>query len=306
MREATYLQIFEPIVVPEVITYPTKTMVIGFGQSINDSGRIGRNRDPDIMSPNMRIMRTCKQVHAEATKVAYRDTIKRFTTIGAAGAHLETSVGPQATATSIFNSAWVLAPDADFLRHVQLEMSAAGYFEFIGIHPLRDRPFASTSQSAIHISTLQKFTGLQTLDFRFVSPKHPRAVCPWSVALGRPRNETHACQKKWIDIFFVLACPYLKVLDKVKFSLSGCVKNSSWVYWEHILNDKKADHALTIRAQKAKMLKMNVQEEVFECECMNPCTEVGMRRAYHFSEYEIRRCEGLRAEVDKAYWDFED
>jgi hypothetical protein len=306
MREATYLQILGPIVVPEVITYPTKKMVIGFGQSINDSGRIGRNRDPDIMPPNMRIMRTCRQVHAEATKVAYRDTTKRFTTIAPASAHLGTLLGPQFTATGIYNSAWLLAPDASFLSHVQLERSAAEYFDFIGIHPLRDRPFAFSSQSPIHISALQNFTSLQTLDFRFISPKHPRAFCPWSVALGHPRNETHACQKKWIDIFFVFAWPYLQALSKVKFSLSGCVKNSSCVYWKQVLNDKKADHTSTIRAEKAKMFNMNVQEEVFECKCTNSCVEVGVRKAYHFSEYEIRRCEGLREEVDKAYWDFED
>ena len=85
MREAIYLQVIGPVVVPDMIVQPDmrKKLVLGKGHSFEDRSRVGRRVDPDIQRPNMTIMRICKQVNEEATTVANRDTIKRFTRLRA-------------------------------------------------------------------------------------------------------------------------------------------------------------------------------------------------------------------------------
>ncbi|KAF1936167.1 hypothetical protein EJ02DRAFT_459764 [Clathrospora elynae] len=316
MREAIYLQIIGPIVVPDVITYPKKKVIIGTGLSIGDESRTGLNSDPDVKGPNMRIMLVCKQVLAEATTVAHRDTTKRFTTLGSkrGDPYADERMGPQSTAGVIWGSATRFAPHAAFLRHIQLEMSAAQYFEFIGIRPRTGSPLLTGQHSALHIGTLRRFTALKTLDFRFISPKHKDARCPWATtgfAMAAPRLlTTHSCQKKWIRWFFVFAFPSLQLLKTskgVKFSLSGCVKTSTRTYWERVLNDIRVDEYATIKFLKQQILQMmQTDDNAIECQCSNSCASVGGPKLFQCSEYEVRMIEGLQEEIDKAYWDYED
>jgi hypothetical protein len=235
MREAVYLQIVGPIVVLDIATYPRRKMVLGVGMSLGDPARLGLNRDPDIQRPNMTIMRTNKQLRDEAMTVAYRDTTKRFTTLRVWST--DGGASPKANPLKIFNSAWIFAPNPTFLRHIQLELTAAEYMGMAGINPIRGQPLA-TGTSGFNLDTLHHFNGLQTLDFRFISPKHKDAMCPWALYV---RGMNHSCQKKWIDGFLIFSWDKLKALiasKKVTFNLSGCVKDSTREYWERVLNDR--------------------------------------------------------------------
>jgi hypothetical protein len=299
MRNAIYLQIIGRIVVPDIVPHPRRKMISGVGQSFGDPARLGRNRDPDIERPNMTIMRTSKKVKAEATAVAYSDTTKRFTTLRARSSD---SVDPEAAALTIFNSAWVLAPNAAFLRHIQLELTAADYMGMVGIVPRRGQPLAAGIYS-FNIDTLKRFSGLQTLDFRFISPKHKNAVCPW--VLYTP-GWNHSCQKQWIDWFFVFAWDSLAASQKVKFTLSGCVKNSSRVYWERVLNDR-TDHAAEIKQREQQIRAEKIDDGPIECRCSNLCyTDPKAKRLFNCEEHEVRRIMGMQQELDKVYWDFND
>ena len=189
MREAIYLQIVGPVVLPELIA---TRATVGRGLTDGGSGREGARRDPDIPKPNMSIMRVCKLVRREAMQVAFRDTRKRFRTLGS----LSHSFSPLLRFMSTLSS------HTSFLRTVQLEMSAAQYFHFFGVHPRRGEPLRAMSSRCSDMLTVLK--ALQELDLRFVSPKHKDAVCPWSLG----EEATHSCQKIWIDWLFLFCLGY--------------------------------------------------------------------------------------------------
>ncbi|KAF1831761.1 hypothetical protein BDW02DRAFT_571736 [Decorospora gaudefroyi] len=317
MREAIYLQILGRIAVPDIVDSQTqpidKKLVIGFGHSYDKARRIGANRDPDIDHPDLTIMRTSSRVRAEVTTVAHRDTTKRFTALRPR----EKRMNPKTCPADLFSRAPSLSPDPTFLRHVQLEMTAKLYFLSIRILPRPGKPFASATAgfpTVMPLETLKQFTGLQTLDFRFISPKHEDAKCPWSTTAA-----LHSCQKTWIHWYFLFAWPRLKAVQDfhanlptphtLKFTLSGCVKSATRRYWEYTLNDKRVDHTKTIRAMETKLrhraTKMDIKDMV-KCACENPCAPMGGKRLFQCSEYEVRRIEGLQEEMDKYYWDFED
>jgi hypothetical protein len=304
MRESIYLQVVGPIVVPDVLMCPRRKMVLGVGMSIGDPARLGLNRDPDIQPPNMTIMRTNKQVRDEAMKVANRDTTKRFTTLRADVR--EGGVGPKTYPLNVFNCAWTLAPDQSFLRHIQLELTAAEYMGMVGIAPKRGQPLAAGTYG-FSIDTLDRFNGLQTLDFRFISPKHKDAVCPWALA----RSPNHSCQKKWIDGFFIFGWDKLRALGaskkKLTFSLSGCVKDSTRVYWERVLNDRSmsANFSPEIKAREQCIRAQKTEDGPLICQCANLCyTDPSAKKLFDCKEHEVRMIVGLQEELDKVYWDF--
>ena len=319
MREAIYLHTIGPVVVPDTTTETPDILTLGRGIAYGDKKRPGSNRDPDIERPNTNILRVNKQVRKEATEVAQRDTTKRFTALGVQ--HLVCLNQSSKTITPL-SRMWAKLPNSStptaFLRHLQLEMSAAMYFRFAGIDPreggaLRAIP---SSEQEIHISTLSNFDALQTLDFRFISPKHRHAICPWALTHGASSTDKHSCQMIWIHWFFVFAYQALKDINnkrdsikgakRVSFSLSGCVKNSTRTYWERVLNDRSGDQTAAI-----KQMEQNIRREVtgdgpIPCKCSTPCAKPDDPALYQFSEHVIRNSEGLQEFLDKVYWDFED
>ncbi|KAF1845011.1 uncharacterized protein K460DRAFT_416343 [Cucurbitaria berberidis CBS 394.84] len=317
MREAIYLHIIGPVVAPDLAMIPTKTLTLGSGVLYDDGSGSHRNRDPDIERPNMTIMRVSKQVRNEAMEVAYRDTTKRFCALGARHFHsLDERYEQLASVATIWTSIRSFSPHASFLRNIQLEMSAAMFFRFIGIHPIRHVPlYVIREEGPVHVNTLKTFPALQNLDFRFFSPKHKNAVCPWARALGTDGNDPHSCQKEWIDYFFVFAWDALRGLNEtqtafkapkcVTYSLSGCVKNSTRKHWQHLLNDKRVDHTPKIKSWEEQIRLKKTNDGIIPCSCSTSCA-VGGPPLFQCSEHEVRRIEGLQTEMDKYYWDFED
>ncbi|KAH7384707.1 hypothetical protein BKA66DRAFT_416504 [Pyrenochaeta sp. MPI-SDFR-AT-0127] len=321
MREAIYLQNIGPVVVPKLRSVGNllPRVTLGFGSTHKERSRDGSNRDPDVHRPNMNIMRVSKQVMEEATRIAYSDTTKRFRALGGRGT-LPVELGTESPSLvhTILAGVKNFSPHATFLRHVQLEMSAVQYFSFIGFFPTVSKPLRRVRPGLETINMLKTFSALQDLDFRFISPKHPDAVCPWHLASGGNGNEKHSCQKVWIDFFFVFAFRSLKTLQDsnqalrskgvkgLTFSLSGCVKNSTRKYWQRVLNDTSICRLETIASREHQMISDKKDAEPIPCACQTPCMRTDALAQPEWSEYEIRNIVGLQEELDKVYWDFED
>lgn len=323
MRDAVYLQVIGPVILPDLrgCNFPMAKFTLGVGVSYGN--RLpGSNRDPNIDPPNMAIMRVSKKVKEEATEVAYRNTIKRFRDLYPWNMqHLQTTKlkrAPTACFSTLFTGAVKFSPHAAFLRHVQLEMSAKQYFLFIGISPMIGNPFRRLEHCSWGVNILSTFTALQDLDFRFFSPKHPDSLCPWYFTFLDYDKTYHSCQKVWIDWFFVFAWEVLKAVHAqsqaskhegakpITYSLSGCVKNSTRRYWQHVLNDTHVDHTAMIKARKRQIIRNKTDDNPIPCKCTTPCTKTDRPAFSEFCEYEVRNIEGLQEEVDKSYWDFED
>ncbi|KAG9189108.1 hypothetical protein G6011_05976 [Alternaria panax] len=294
MREAIYLQIIGAVLVPDMVaqSHGRQKLVLGRGHSFVDRNRVGRRVDPDIQRPNMIIMRVSKQVNMEATTVANRDTIKRFT-------RLQAPVGPRKHPNDIWHNLSVISMPINFLRKLQLEMCATDYLEFSGVRPVQGQPLRRSIAFPFTLSSLNSLNNLDTIDFRFISPKHKLATCPWT--------GPHSCQKKWIDLFFVAAWNALIMLrgsKGVKYTLSGCVKKSARDYWTELLNDRRVDHTASVRLIEAHIIAAMTDNSSLECQCTNPC--VGGSMLFQVEPHEVRLIEGLQAEMDKVYWDVED
>ncbi|EAT78289.2 hypothetical protein SNOG_14418 [Parastagonospora nodorum SN15] len=201
--------------------------------------------------------------------------------------------------------------DADIDRAnmtvMRLEMSAAAYFASINIVPGHNDPFAS-QVGAFELRNLTRFPALRNLDFRFISPKHPGALCPWAKADGTSVHGAHACQKIWIDWLFTLAWRTLRTLGAshpVRYTLSGCVKTSTKLLWERLLNDAHTDQTVDMQAEEAMI---RATHGPGECKCTTRCSrkEAGEGRVCVFTEYEIKAIDGLEQHVDDMYWRFED
>ncbi|KAI4942797.1 hypothetical protein J4E91_009716 [Alternaria rosae] len=283
MREAIYLHVIGPVVVPDIVTQRggAEKLVLGYGLAYDNPERVGRNRDPNIQRPNMCIMRVSRQVKAEATQVANRDTVKRFTTLRTRG----DGIGPAASPDVIWRKLGQIATPANFLKRLQLEMTATEFLAFGGICPQLGQPL-QRGVVPINITSMAWLRNLDTIDFRFIGPEHELANCPWT--------GLHPCQKKWIEVFFITAWNDLIALRNsrgIKYSMSGCIKNSTRDYWTGLLNDKRIDHTASIR-----VLEQSIQATM---------TNSGPR-LFQVQPHEMRLIDGIQAELDKAYWDFED
>jgi hypothetical protein len=304
LREAIYLQIIGHVVVPDL--YKSR-VVLGNGLSYEaKSDRVGWNRDPDIEPPNMTIMRVSKAIRREATLVANRDTFKRFRFVGLDGSSATTK--PCERAPTIM-AAIKAAPPASFLRRVQLELCATHAFASVMEEPSKKlHAHAIIGPNTWKLDALKDLPGLLHLDFRSISPKHTDASCPW--ARRGTKDGEHACQKMWIDWFFTFACPTLALLKQqhdVKFTLSGCVKDSRKEYWKQVLNGRRDDYAVEM-AQAFKRIEKALDNTPPPCKCSSPCSKADMRayKTYKWEDYEVRRIEGLQEHIDATYWDFRD
>jgi hypothetical protein len=96
----------------------------------------------------------------------------------------------------------------------------------------------------------------------------------------------------------------LKGSKGVKYSMSGCIKNSARHYWTRLLNDRSVEHTAGVKAMERHMQATMMNDASLECECTNPC--IGGSGLFQVEPFELRLIEGLQAELDRAYWDFED
>lgn len=133
MREAIYLHVIGPVIIPDIVTQcdGAEKLMLGYGLSYDNTERVGRNRNPNIQRPNIKIMRVSRQVKAKATQVASRDTVKRSTALRT---H-EDGIGPAASPAGIWRKFGEMTTPDNFLKRLQLEMSPTGFLAFGGICP---------------------------------------------------------------------------------------------------------------------------------------------------------------------------
>lgn len=306
LRDAIYLQIIGPTILPDLHASQT---VSGRGLSYGRATGSQKHCDPNIEAPNMAIMRVNRQVWREVSHVAARDSQKRLRMVGYN--NFDTARrGPSSSLTDIAGKWLTSAPQTGFFRKLQLEMSAASYFESIGIKPTAGNPLARAA-GGFSLSILRKFTALRELDFRFIGPKHPDSVCPWALINNTCKKGEHSCQKRWIDWFFILGWDVLKHLrqnNKIRYTLSGCVKTSSRQYWERVLNSKGNNFGSMIKATEMHIRQQKRDHSPIACECSTPCSkaDAAKDKSYLWSEYDIEKIVGLQEHIDDIYWSFRD
>ncbi|KAH7082927.1 hypothetical protein BKA63DRAFT_404434 [Paraphoma chrysanthemicola] len=203
-------------------------------------------------------------------------------------------------------------PDIDppNLTILCLEMSAACYLASADIQPKLGDPL-QIKQGEFRLVMLRGFKALQRLDLRFISPKHPDALCPWALVVGQRSKGAHSCQKKWIEWFLAMAYERLKSLESasrpIRFTVSGCVKASTRTKWEYVLNGKVADHRADVMRIVAKIAQA-AQDGPIPCECSLPCSRADAEgiKQYSWDEHDVRYIDGLRDHIDEGYWSFRD
>ncbi|KAH7093371.1 hypothetical protein FB567DRAFT_515216 [Paraphoma chrysanthemicola] len=303
LRIQVYLQIIGAVVLPD-LHYNRITLGRGFemGKEYDECER----RDPDIDPPNLTILCVNKQINEEALKVAHMDTFKRLRVFASSVAKVQ----PTMLVPDLIRSLRTSGSRRDFLRNIQLEMSAACYLASADIIPMLGDPLR-IQRGEFRLVMLRGFRALRKLDLRFISPKHPDALCPWALVVGQSDNGAHSCQKKWIEWFLAMAYERLKSLEStskpIRFTLSGCVKTSTRTKWEHVLNEKVADHRAAVRSMVAKIAE-TAQDGPIPCECSLPCprANAGGIKQYSWDEHDVRYIDGLQEHIDEGYWSFRD
>ncbi|XP_014556957.1 hypothetical protein COCVIDRAFT_98443 [Bipolaris victoriae FI3] len=314
LREEIYRHVLEPVVVPDIVTEGTRRFILGVGLAFGPASVAERNRDPDVPRPNLNIMYVNKQVCRESSAFAYRESIKRFTSL-----YSRLGRGPKHFLFKIWQHALNFPPElalqTGFLRHIQLEMDAVEYFACIGIYPSSTYPLRAKTPHSLKLTELALLTGLQTLDLWFVSPKHRVARCPWALASSDRRP--HACQKKWIEFWIVMAWDVLRDLRTtkgVRISFNGCIKTSTVDFWESKLNAAGDGETVMVESMKLEILqeiapRIRRGEIEFPCRCTYPCAGTSVELPVNFKDDEdprLESVEGWQGILDKAYWDFDD
>ncbi|KAH8700062.1 hypothetical protein GQ44DRAFT_632510, partial [Phaeosphaeriaceae sp. PMI808] len=207
-------------------------------------------------------------------------------------------------------------PNMTIMRLCLLSMPAASYFALVGITTSTTVPFSRTQLQfdfTVSIDLIKRagFKSLKRLDFHFISPKHPDAVCPWALANDTHKDGEHSCQKAWIDWFFTFGWKKIKALGTtnhpVRFTLSGCVKNSSQTYWEKSLNDTNNNHTPTMKWIGHNLLKAKTNSNSLPCHCSTPCSTLGSvtcSSTFEWNQGDIRAIEGLQEHLDDVYWSY--
>lgn len=322
MRQLLYLEFLGGgIILPQVRSKGarSRSVTFGHGDKTVPKDRVGSKIDPDIVHPDPKILLVCQRTYHEAKDAVWTCATKRF------------------SSTSSFNRLNIsqirLHGHPKALNRVQLELPAAHYFELIGIRPRFGAPFAPmfAGDQAVALGLLKSFNTVKYLDFRFISPKHERAICPWgSIPRRAASSQEHSCQKVWIDWFFTLAFEHLlgwickshneeNKITRVKtiITMSGCIKKSTRDKWETIFPaeqklkthggppsflDQLKDAAVEIRKTKQDDLPI-------KCDCSYPCsaTNIPENGYVRFADSDLRRhVAGPEEAIQETYFSFKD
>ena len=159
-------------------------------------------------------------------------------------------------------------PRMPTLQRLRLQLSAASYFELIGIRPQRGAPFAELEDSK-HVIPLTQLPEVRQLELAFIDTSHPDAQCPWGGV-----SASHSCQKVWIDWFLTLA---LKHLDGkgICVTLIGCIPDSVRAKWELILKDAQEGRAIDTAADRVAILRTKEEDLPLKCLCTVLCCPLG-------------------------------
>jgi len=167
-----------------------------------------------------------RQFNFEFQKMLWESTVKRYTRLHTMGASIP--LLQSVKFTTGFNT----------LRRVALSMSNSQFFRLLGFRSSWKRGFKPcTSSREVTLDVLTNLN-LDHLHFDFQIPKAPFSDETFSI--NDPWRHVHdvfrktaSCQRKFVDLFFVLAFDRLRNVPKVTFS--GYFKQSNLETWEDIL-----------------------------------------------------------------------
>jgi hypothetical protein len=97
---------------------------------------------------------------------------------------------------------------------------------------------------------------------------------------------------------------YAQGFQGVKHTLSGCVETFARDYWTQLLNDKRVNHTASVKLLEQHIQATLTNEASLTCECFDPGVD-GLRW-FQVEPHEARLMEGLQAEMNKVYCDFDD
>jgi hypothetical protein len=202
--------------------------------------------------PNIALLCVSKKVCAEALQAGWENTRKCFLS----PVHLEVVV--------MQSEFW---PDYNWLNHVILDFTMAGWFKFFGIEiggggsgsgvgggvPFYFSKNMDTCQGGL-LGTLEHLASLQ-LWFR--SPDDGDTFYPRGLLTrDNGRAESVCCQRTMVDWIMTFAWPFVSELPKAKVTVGGILKRYSREKWNEMLamsvEDKRRvfDH----RAEEEKVL----------------------------------------------------
>ncbi|KAF2449514.1 hypothetical protein P171DRAFT_480593 [Karstenula rhodostoma CBS 690.94] len=212
---------------------------------------------PGTDDPNTQILFVNRQIHNEAAWVWASST---------------KSLSLSSSFTKFNDGSIQGLPRLLSLERLRLELSAACYFELIGIHPQRGAPFAELEKDSKPIIPLKEIPDLKQLDLWFIDTTHPDAQCPWG-ALARQQGISagHSCQKIWIDWFFTFAFEYL-IAKKVCITMGGCIPDSVRAKWEPIFNKAQNGNTRDMVARRAAIRQAKPDDLPIKCSCIVPCS----------------------------------
>ena len=325
LRELLYVAIIGTVIFPKITTtdpwknsaiashtHQRQRLVLGNGHSYPQQ-RGQKKHDPSIAPPNLAILQLNKQIYDEALQAAWRCSTKRFRGVDLIMRSEPAPNTQYKTLTNALQKFVAIAPALEITHHalnnVQLELTAAQYFQLLGFTPVYGNPWAQTSHwNTFHIRALRNMTTLSKLDLRFISPKHADAKCPWSIYPGE-----HSCQKVWIDWFLEMAAPLLcrpqaQRSERLRVTLSGCIKTSTRAKWMPILADERyATVDDDSRRRIAEIKQIHDEFMPISCNCSMPCSRADSFDPWSaFSEAEQRGIVGMGDEISEQYWSYRD
>ncbi|KAI4933216.1 hypothetical protein J4E85_003621 [Alternaria conjuncta] len=167
-----------------------------------------------------------RQFSFEFQKMLWESTVKRYTRLHTMGASIP--LLQSVKSTTGFNT----------LSQLALSMSNSQFFRLLGFRSSWKRGFKPCTSSREVTLDILTDLNLDHLHFDFQIPKAPFSDesfminDPWRHVHDMFRN-TASCQRKFVDLFFVLAFDRLRNVPKVTFS--GYFKESNLETWEEIL-----------------------------------------------------------------------
>ncbi|KAI4960922.1 hypothetical protein J4E86_002549 [Alternaria arbusti] len=167
-----------------------------------------------------------RQFSFEFQKMLWESTVKRYTRLHTMGASIP--LLQSVKSMTGFNT----------LSRLALSMSNSQFFRLLGFRSSGKRGFKPCTSSGEFTLDILTNLNLDHFHFDFQIPNNPFSDetfsinDPWRHVHDMLRN-TASCQRKFVDLFFVLAFDRLRNVPKVTFS--GYFKESNLETWEEIL-----------------------------------------------------------------------
>jgi len=176
-------------------------------------GEEATTADYSVPRPNLALLRTRKQVYAEARQAGWENTRKCFLS----PTHI----------LSVLDAG--LAPKFNWLNKLILDFSMNGWFDFFGVEWWPHFHVNSATSKGYLLPALATLTHLQIW---FCSPDDGSRFSPWGQA-STDNSPYECCQRVMVDWVMTLAWPFIMHLRKV--IIGGAVKKDSKKKWDAIL-----------------------------------------------------------------------